>query len=81
MPHINAAVVGKVGVHAAVGRKQEIVELIVLEIIIHDLPGGLFHIYSIRRIGQDQICLLPVHQAGVDFLAGTVAADDAVLPE
>ena len=81
VPNVDRTVIGQIGVHAAVRGKQEVVEIFVGHVVVHDLPGGFFHIYVIRRIGQYKICPLPIHEPGVDFFAGTVAADNAVLPE
>ena len=81
VPNVDRTVIGQVGVHAAVGGEQEVIEFLVGHIVVHDFPGGLFHIDVIRRIGQDQICLLPIHEPSVDFFTGAVATDHTMLPE
>ena len=81
MPNVDRTVIGQIGVHAAVRGKQEVVEIFVGHVVVHNLSGGLFHIHIVRRIGQDKIGPLPIHEPGVDFFTGAVAADHAVLPE
>ena len=67
--------------HAAVSREEEVIEILVGHVVVHDLACGLFDVHVIRRIGQDQVCLLPVHEPGVNFLAGGVPADHPVRAE
>ena len=81
VPDVYAAVIGKIGLHAAECGQQEIIELRVRQIVVLDLSRCLFHIHAVRRVCQYQVCLLPVHQTGIYFLAGRIAADDPVLSD
>lgn len=53
MPYIDAAVIGKTVIHTLVSGKQEVVEIAVAHVVVHDLAGGLLNVHIVRRIRQD----------------------------
>ena len=58
VPYIDAAVIRKAVIHTLVSGKQEVVEIAVTHVIVHDLSGSLLNIHIVRRIRQDEVCFL-----------------------
>ena len=78
VPDVDAAVISEVGMHAAISGQEEVVEVRIVHVVVHDLAGGLLHVHVIRRVRKNQVCLLSVHESSVYFLAGGVSADHSV---
>ena len=81
VPDIDAAVIGQVGMHTAIGGEQEVIKFLIAHVVVHDLPRRLLYVHVVGRIRQDQVGPIAIHQTGVNFFAGAVAADHPVLSD
>ena len=64
--------------HAGIGSKQELVEVLVGHVVIQDLPCCLLHVYVIRRVRHNDVCLHTIHQLLVGSRIRGVPAEDDV---
>ena len=78
MEHINRGIICHDLFHVDKSIEQELVELIAGHVVVFNLASSAFIIDVVRRISQDQVCFLPLHQYFISLLFGRVPADQAV---
>ena len=44
--------------------------------VVFDFSGAALIVHIVGRVGDDEVCLAAVHEGGVGFFLGTVAADE-----
>ena len=76
--YVDGTVIGEIVMHAGIGRKQELVEVLLGHVVIQDLPCRFLHIYVIRWVRHDDVCLHTIHQLLVGSRIRGVATENGV---
>ena len=78
MEHIDGRIVLHVLFHIYESSKQEFIKIRIRHIVVLNLSSGLFHIYIVGRIGQNQIGPPAFHEFRVCLRKGGVSTDHTV---
>ena len=79
--HIDGGIVRHDLLHIGKGIKEEVEKLLRCHIVVFDFPGAALIVHIVRRVGNDEVCLATIHEGGVGFLFGAVAADEPMPPQ
>ena len=78
MEYINGRIVRHDLLHIGKGIEEEVEKLLRCHVVVFDFPGAALVVHIVGWVGDDEVCFPTVHEGGVGFLFGTVAADEPV---
>ena len=81
MKHINGRIVCHSLFHAGECIEEEVEKLLRCHVVVLDFPGAALVVHIVGRVGDDEVCFAAVHESGVGFPLGTVAADEPMPPQ
>ena len=81
MEHIDGGIVRHDLLHIGKGIEEEVEKLLRCHVIVFDFSGAALVVHIVGRVGDDEVCFAAVHESGVGFLLGTVAADEPMPPQ
>jgi len=76
--HIDGGIVCHNLFHIGKGIEEEVEKLLRCHVVVFDFPGAALVVHIVGRVGDDEVCFAAVHESGVGFPLGTVAADEPV---
>ena len=79
--HIDGGIVRHDLLHIGKGIKEEVEKLLRCHVVVLDFPSAALVVHIVGRVGDDEVCFAAVHESGVGFLLGTVAADEPMPPQ
>ena len=78
MKHINRRIVCHDLFHVKESIEKELIKLIVGHVVVFDLAGGPFIIHVVRRVRDDKVCFLALHQHVVGFFLRGITTNKPV---